>query len=279
MTDAGGRDDGRGRAGPRPKPGLIDVTVPNAARVGDFLYGGRDNFDADRKAVQALLAEAPSVRDIPASARGFRERSVGFLAGSAGIRQFLDIGAGMVPPGNTHEVARGADPACRVVYVESDPMVLAQARVQLSAAGACEVSCVEGDIGDVAGILNAAAAYLDLDRPVAVMLLSSLAAVASTAEAVKVVASLLAAVPSGSYLAVYHLASDLDPALADAVRWWNATAPRPMTLRTRAEIGAILGGLDLVPPGVVPVDDWRPDSPASGAGPRVPVYGAVARKR
>jgi hypothetical protein len=260
----------------RSKASLIDATVPNAARVGDFLYGGRDNFEADRRAVRSLVASATSVAEIPAAARAFRGRVVKYLAGEAGARQFLDIGAGMAPPGTTHAYAQAVDPACRIVYVESDPMVLIHAQALIRSAPGGEVSCVEGDITDAVAIIKGASASLDFDRPIVVMLMSALAHVASAAVATTVVSSLMAAVPSGSYLAIYHLASDLDPALTKALKHWNAVAPKPMTLRSRAELLALVDGLELVAPGVVPVAEWGADGGAPGR--LVPVYGALARK-
>jgi hypothetical protein len=276
-------DDWELDAGRRARAALIDATVPNAARVGDFLHGGRDNFEADRKAVRALIAWAPSVADIPAAARAFRGRMVRYLAREASITQFLDIGAGMAPPGNTHEVAQAVDPTCRIVYVESDPMVLSHTRSLIRSAPGGVVTCMDGDIGDANAIIAGATSTLDFDRPIAVMLMSALAHVASAAAAARVVSSLMAAVPSGSYLAVYHLASDLDPALARALKHWNAMSPRPMTLRSRAEVAALFDGLDLVPPGVVPVNDWGSGDSVSGPhdpglARLLPVHGAVARK-
>jgi hypothetical protein len=273
-------------AGRRAKASLIDVTVPNAARVGDFLHGGRDNFEADRKAVRSLVASAPSGADIPAAARAFRGRVVRYLAGEAGVTQFLDIGAGMAPPGNTHEFAQEVDPSSRIVYVESDPMVLSHAQALIRSGPDGEVACIEGDIGDTNAIVKSAASTLDFDKPIVVMLMSALAHVASSPAAATVVSSLMAAVPSGSYLAIYHLASDLDPALTRALKHWNAMALKPMTLRSRAEVLALLDDLELVAPGVVPVNDWgSADSTSHGStsrGPdrarRVPVHGAVARK-
>lgn len=283
--DPGASGGGSPGAARRARASLIDVTVPNAARVGDYLHGGRDNFEADRKAVRSLVASAPSVAEIPAAARAFRGRVVRYLAGEAGVTQFLDIGAGMAPPGNTHEVAQAVHPAARIVYVESDPMVLTHAQALIRSTPSGAVGCVEGDITDITdtgAIIARAGAVLDVGQPVAVLLMSALAHVASASAAAAVVSSLMAAVPSGSYLAVYHLASDLDPALERALRHWNAMAATPMTLRSRAEIAALLRGLELVGPGVVPVGDWgREETPAGQAAPvpvPVPVHGAVARK-
>jgi hypothetical protein len=294
--------------GRRIASGLIDVTVPNAARAFDFLYGGQDNFAADRKAATDLVESAPSIASAPASARAFRRRVVRYLAAVAGIGQFLEVGDGMVPAANTHEVAQAVDPACRIVYVESDPMMADRMRATLASAPAGQVACVEGDVADVSGIVSAAGlsaarqsdadrsgapdliadtadgrqpddfAILDPGQPIAVLLPSTLAHVPSTADAAKVVAELMDSAPSGSYLAIHHLASDLDPALGGALKQWNAAAAVPIVLRSSAEIAALVTGLDLVAPGLVPVDDWRPDESDPPAAAPVPVYGLVARK-
>ena len=284
-------EESGGDAPRRVKAGLIDVTVPNAARAADFLRGGRDNFAADRKAIKAVAASAPAVERIPAEARAFRHRVIRYLVTEAGIRQFLDIGAGLVPPGATHEVAQSIDPECRIVYTESDPMVLSHARALIRAAPGEAVSCVDGDIADVDAIVASALATLDLNQPVAVLLLSALAHVPTTIAAARAVSSLMAAMPSGSYAAIYHLANDLDPAMPAAARQWNRTTPKPITLRSRADVLSLVAGLELIPPGVVPVSEWRPGlgapadpgvPAASGAGPGsvhpVPIHSVLARK-
>jgi hypothetical protein len=298
MSEESSRDAPR-----RVKAGLIDVTVPNAARAADFLRGGRDNFAADRKAIKAVAASAPAVERIPAEAGAFRHRVIRYLVTEAGIRQFLDIGAGLVPPGATHEVAQSIDPECRIVYTESDPMVLSHARALIRTARGEAVSCVDGDIADVDAIVASALATLDPNQPVAVLLLSALAHVPTTIAAARAVSALMAAVPSGSYAVIYHLANDLDPAMPAAARHWNKTTPKPITLRSRADILSLVSGLELVPPGLVSVSEWRPDltapdrqgapgAPASpgtpdapGTSPAqlvpvppVPVHGVVARK-
>jgi hypothetical protein len=301
--------------GHRVTPGLIDVTVPNAARAADFLGGGQTHFAADRKAAAALVESAPSIAAIPASARAFRRRVVSYLAADAGIRQFLDVGDGMVALGNTHQIAQAVDPTCRIVYVESDPMMFDQTKATLTSAPGGLVACVDGDIADVNGIVSDASmsdasmsggglpcgglagrgpagttdlaldvsraddgAILDVDQPVAVLLLSTLAHVPSAADAAKVVAALMDPLPSGSYLAIYHLASDLDPSLAPALKQWNSVAAVPIALRSSAEIAALVTGLDLVPPGLVPINEWRPDESDPPATSTVPVHGLVARK-
>jgi hypothetical protein len=287
MSDEGDRGVPR-----RVKPGLIDVTVPNGARAADFLHGGRDNFAADRKAARAVTASAPAAERIPAEARAFRHRAIRYLVAEAGIRQFLDVGTGLVPPRATHEVALAIDPRARIVYTDSDPMVLSHAQALTRSAPRGTVSCVDGDIADVDAIVGGALATLDPREPVAVLLLSTLAHVPTTIAAARAVSSLMAAVPSGSHAVIYHLASDLDPAMPTAVRHWNKTTPRPITLRSRADVLSLVSGLELVPPGVVPLAEWRQDlgdpagqdpsaaPAASGAGLTgpVPVHGVVARK-
>jgi S-adenosyl methyltransferase len=260
-------DEDDGGAPSRVKANLIDVTVPNAARVADFLHGGRDHFAADRKAIRAVAACAPAIERIPAEARAFRLRVISYLVTEAGIRQFLDIGTGLVPPGVTHEVAQAIDPKCRIVYTDSDLMVLSHAQVLIRSVKGGTVSCVAGDIADVDAIVASALPTLELSEPVAVLLLSTLAHVPTTIAAARAVSSLMAAVPSGSYVAIYHLANDLDPAMPSAARHWNKTAPKPLTLRSRADVLSLVSGLELIPPGVVPVTEWRPDpdAPASVA--------------
>ncbi len=263
------------RGGPRrAKPTLIDATVPNAARAADYLHGGRHHFAADREAARAVATSAPAVERIPAEARAFRHRVIRYLVAGAGITQFLDIGTGLVPPGATHALAQSIDPRSRVVYTESDPMALCQAQALARDAQGGTVSCVDGDIADVDAIVASALPTLDQSQPAAVLLLSTLAHVPTATAAGRAVSALMAAVPSGSYVVIYHLASDLDPALPAAVRHWNKTTPKPITLRSRADILSLVAGLELVPPGLVPVSEWRRDD----AVPPVPVHGVVARK-
>jgi hypothetical protein len=292
--------------GRRIASGLIDVTVPNAARASDFLQGGHAHFAADRKAAAALVESAPSIAAIPASARAFRRRVARYLAADAGIGQFLDVGHGLMTPGSTHEAAQAVDPSCRIVYVESDPMMLDWTKATLTSAPGGLVACVEGEIADVSGIVSASGlseagppaadpsggaaraadvcqpgdgAILDPGRPLAVLLLSTLSHVPSTADAAKVVTTLMDAAPSGSYLAIYHLASDLDPLVAAAFKQWNAAAAVPIVLRSSDDVGALAAGFDLVPPGLVPLNDWRPDAgDPPAAATQVPVHALVARK-
>jgi hypothetical protein len=275
MADEPGEDDATRRA----KAALITTTVPNAARVTDYLYGGQNNFEADRRAARALAATAPLITDIPPAVRGFQRRVLRFLVVGAGIRQFLDIGTSLPLVGSTHEVAQALVPESRITYVDNDPMVLSHARALLKSAPGGAVGYVDASVHDPGGIMAGAAETLDLTRPVAILLLFTLAFVWDTTEAAAVVSSLMAAVPSGSYVAIYHLASDVDPALEDAARQWNKLMPtQPITLRSRQQVAALTAGLDPVPPGLVRVTEWRADLADRAFDRPVPVYGIVARK-
>lgn len=271
-------DDWRQDATRRAKVALIDTSTPNAARVGDYLYGGANHFEADRKAARTLIAAAPSTTTIAPAARAFHQRVVRYLVTEAGITQFLDIGTGLAVAGNTHEVAQAAVPECRIVYADDDPMVLAHARALMTSTPGGAIGYVDADIHDPRAIVADARTTLDFGRPVAVMLLSTLSQIGPAAKAAAVVAELTRAVPAGSYLAIYHVASDLDPALPLAAREWTKISGQPVTLRSRSEVASLVAGLELVPPGLVPVAEWRP----APADPRfedvVPIHGVVARK-
>ena len=159
-------------------------------------------------------------------------------------------------------------------------MMLDWTKAKLTSAPGGLVACVEGNIADVNGVVSAAVdgAILDAAQPIAVLLLSTLAHVPSADDAAKVVAALMDPAPSGSYLAIYHLSSDLDPSLEGALKQWNAAATVPIVLRSGCEIAALVTGLDLVQPGLVPINDWRPEASDPPAEEPIPVYGLVARK-
>jgi hypothetical protein len=256
----------------------IDIRVPNTARVWNYLVGGKDNFEADREAARQIVAVAPVVGPAAPASRAFLRRSVRYLVGEAGIRQFLDIGTGLPTAGNTHEVAQAAAPGCRVVYVDNDPVVLAHARALLVSAPGGVTSYIDADARDAGAIIAEAAATLDFGQPVAVVLAGLLNFVSDDA-AGSILATLTGAVPSGSHLVIMHPASDLDPALPEAARLWNQIAPQQIRLRSRAQVAGYLAGLDLVEPGLVTVSRWRPQ-PGSGPGPApdIPLYAVVARK-
>jgi hypothetical protein len=267
----------------RAKAALISTMVPNAKRVADYLYGGQNNFEADRKAARSLAATAPVVAAIAPAVLAFQRRVLTFLVAEAGIRQFLDIGTDLPLVGSTHEVAQSLVPECRIAYVDNDPMVLSHARALMKSAPGGVVGYVDADVRDPGSIVAGARGTLDFSQPVAILLLFTLAYVQDESEARAVVSSLAAALPSGSYVAIYHLASDLDLALEEAARQWNKMMPtQPIKLRSREEVADLVAGLVPVPPGLVPVTEWRP-APADPAFEHpihvpIPVHGIVARK-
>ena len=260
------------------KAALVDPTVPNPARVGDHLGGGRNNFEADRRASRALIAAAPVTASIVPAVRGFHRRAVRYLVAEAGIRQFLDVGARLTMSGNTHEVAQSLAPDCRIVYVSSDPVVVSHTRALAMSTVDGAVAALDADSHYPGTILAGAAETLDLDKPVAILLTATLMFVLDDALAAEIVQSLVGAVAVGSHVALCHHASDLGSEGIVGARRWNAMSDRPIKLRSRTGLAGLLAGLAPVSPGLVPVTEWRPEA----ADPRfehvVPVHAAVGRK-
>ena len=257
----------------------LDTTVPHSARIWNYWLGGKDHFAADRLAGDQTIAVLPEIVDIARASRQFLARVVRYLAADAGIRQFLDIGTGLPTANNTHEVAQGVAPESRVVYVDNDPMVLAHAHALLVSSPEGASDYVEADARDVGTILRRAAATLDFSRPVAITMLGILPFIGDDDEARGIVARLLAAVPSGSYLAVTHSTSEVSGArVVEAVRQWNEVAPTPYTLRSPAQIAAFFEGLELIEPGLVPCPRWRPDPQDIGNIQDMDEYCALGRK-
>jgi O-methyltransferase involved in polyketide biosynthesis len=254
----------------------IDTTVPNVARVWNYLVGGRDNFEADRQAARQLVDAAPVMADIGHASRAFLRRLVRYLAAEAGIRQFLDIGTGIPTAGNTHEVAQSVAPECRTVYVDNDPVVLAHARALLRSAPEGVTSYIDADARDPGKIIAAAQDTLDFGQPVAIVMIGILNYIEGTREVGSILGTLLEAVPPGSYLALMQPAAD--ESLLAAQRRWNQVSPVPMWLRTREEVAGWLDGLELVEPGIVDVDKWRPADGDPVYPDGMPLHGAVARK-
>jgi hypothetical protein len=286
LASSGGRilvpvADDRGEHGAtgRTRGPLISTTVPSAARVVDYLYGGQTNFESDRRAARALAAVAPVVADLAPAVRAFKRRLLRFLVTEAGIRQFLDIGTGLPRGVITHEIAQSLAPECRVVYTDDDPMVLAHARALMRSAPRGAVGHVDADVLDPASILAGARSILDFDVPIAVLLLFTLAFVRDGAAATAVISSLMSAAQPGSYVAIYQMASDIDPEMEEAARQWNKMMPtEPIGLRSGPDVSALTEGLDPVPPGLVPVTEWRPDPADPRFGRAIPVHAIVARK-
>jgi len=256
----------------------FDTSVAHPARVYDYWLGGKDNFAADREAAEQVIAANPQVLPGVRANRAFLGRAVRYLAGEAGVRQFLDIGTGLPTADNTHEVAQQVAPQCRVVYVDNDPIVLAHARALLTSMPEGATAYVDSDLRDTDAVLQGAAQTLDFSQPVAVMLLMILQYIPDEEDPWGIVARLMDAAPPGSYLALSDTAADIDAdAVAESARRYNQRlgAVR-QTRRSEAEFTRFFEGLDLLDPGVAPLPQWR--APAR-PGQRIPAYAAVGRKR
>src|SRR5215472_12873128 len=260
------------------EPLLYDTTVPHFARVYDYWLGGKDNFAVDRAAGDQAIRAFPDIAVSARANRAFLARAVRFLAGEAGIRQFLDIGTGIPTGNNTHEVAQFVAPESRVVYVDNDPFVLSHARALLASKPEGVTEYIEADLRDPQKILDTAARLLDFERPIAVMLMTILQHIDDEDDPGKIVATLMAGVPPGSFLALSHPAKDIDAqSMAKMARRLNRILPESITLRTGPEVAVFFDGLEFVEPGMVQASRWRPVNATEAAGPAA-LWAGVARK-
>jgi hypothetical protein len=266
---------------PRGLPPEINAGTAHSARVYDYWLGGKDNFAADRELGDALTAAVPSTPFAARANRAFLGRAVRYLATEAGITQFLDIGTGIPTAGNTHEVAQAAAPQSRVVYVDHDPIVLAHARALMTSIPSGATAFIKADLRDPGKILADPGLHgtLDLSEPLALMLVAVLHFLTEEDNPLGLVAELLDALPSGSYLTIAHLTADFNPEEAAAALETVQRSGVTYVPRSAAAVTAFFDGLDLVEPGVVPLLTWRPDN----RPPRDPfaarMYAAMGRKR
>jgi SAM-dependent methyltransferase len=229
------------------------------ARVYSVWIGGKDHYPADRQAAEQVARHRPQVVSGARANRAFLARVVRYLASERGICQFLDIGPGLPAPGNTHEVAQAIDPSSQVVYVDNDPLVLAHAQGLLASdpRGAC--AYIEADLRNPAVILREARNTLDFTRPVAVLLIAVLHFIPDAEDPAGIVEELAEALAPGSFIAISHLTADFAPdQVTSGVAAYNSLVPAGITARTHTQITQMFAGLSLVPPGVVPVGEWRP---------------------
>ena len=262
-------------------PPEIDTSRPHPARVYDYLAGGKNHFAADREIAEKALAGWPSMRTGVRENRKFLARTVRYLAAEAGVRQFLDIGTGLPTTENVHEVAQAVAPSSRVVYVDNDPLVLAHARALLTSAPEGRTAYIQADLRSPAEILGSPVVreVLDFGQPIALMLVAIIHILSDQEKPAELVAALMDALPPGSYLVASHVTAEHDSE-ADAAQAKFRAASLGAQWRDSGEFAALaFSGLELVPPGVVLVSEWRPDE----SGPRptpaeVNCYGGVGRK-
>jgi S-adenosyl methyltransferase len=260
----------------------LDTTRPHPARVYDYLLGGKDHFAIDRAAAEMAMRAVPTLRIAARENRAFLGRAVRYLVAEAGIRQFLDIGTGLPSACNVHEVAQGLAPECRVVYVDSDPLVLAHARALLASDPQGRTAYIQADLREPAEILAdpVVRATLDFSQPVGLMLVAVLHFIRDSDDPAGIVRTLLDALPSGSYLAASHGSAEYDPAGMEAAARAFRASGVPNQFRSADEFAQIaFRGLELIEPGIVPVADWRPSTSAPRPLPAEAGFnGAVARK-
>jgi hypothetical protein len=254
----------------------FDPDTPHPARIYNYWLAGKDHFPADRRAAEEVIRHRPEVVAGARANRAFLARSVRYLAARCGIRQFLDIGTGLPAPASTHEVAQQAAPDCAVVYADNDPLVLAFARALLTCRPPGRSGYVDADLRDTATLLDKSSRTLDFTRPVAVLLLAVLHFIPDSDDPEGIVATLISTLAPGSYVVISHLTGDLAPGpVAAGVDAYNEMVPTGVTPRTHAQVTALFGGLSLVPPGVVPVAEWRSTtSPVT----RADLYAGMARR-
>jgi hypothetical protein len=265
-----------GKTGPLP----FDTSKAHQARMYDYALGGKDNYAADRAAVDAVVKVWPEIVFTARANRAFLGRVIRYLAGEAGIRQFLDIGTGIPTAGNTHQVAQAIAPKTRVVYVDYDPVVLAHARALLTSGEAGATEYIDADLRDTSAILSQAGRLLDFTKPVAVTLISILHAIPDADDPHAIVAKLLNAVPAGSYLALSHTGSDLLTAdVQQGIRnVIGSSGQQQYSNRTREQVARFFEGTDLAEPGLVRVEEWRPE-PGADKTRKSALWAAVGRKR
>jgi trans-aconitate methyltransferase len=256
----------------------FDTGVANAARMWNYWIGGKDNFRADREAGEPVLEAMPALPVVAQMLRRFLTTSVDELS-AAGVRQFLDIGTGLPTADNTHDVAQRAAPESRIVYVDHDPVVISHARALLTSSAAGKTDYIQADLRDWPTISASAQETLDFGRPVAVLLIAVLHFILDEEDPHRLISGMMADLAPGSYLVIAHAASDIQASTAAAMaKSYNATSSLTITPRDRATVARFFDGLEMVGPGLMPLDQWRGSGPASTADSGLSCYCGIARK-
>jgi hypothetical protein len=243
--------------------------------VYDYILGGKDNFAVDREAGEKLLAIAPDGRLLARAQRAFLVRVVRMMA-EAGVRQFIDLGTGIPTSPSVHEVARAVDATASVAYVDFDPMVVVHNSVLLATDDG--VITIQADIREPDKILGnpELRALIDFREPVAVLMLGVLHSVGDEYDPAGIVARFREEMASGSFLSIAQFSDDGAPAAMAQLKANYADTPWPMTIRSREQILRLFEGFELVPPGLVDVEKWRPEMEAPSTALKIP--GGVGRK-
>ncbi|WP_346044202.1 SAM-dependent methyltransferase [Actinomadura chokoriensis] len=254
----------------------VDRLVPHSARIWDYILGGNDHYEADRQAADTFQEVYPDLAHLVVSQRSFKRQAIEYLTKQK-VRQFIDIGPGLPAPKDltdTHIVARSAARNARTVYVDNDPLVSIRIRL-LNSDPCCAANLVHADVADTEAVLVGAARHLDLDEPVAILLIGVMGHIDNTDDAHAIVRRLMDALAPGSFLALSD-ATTTKTALAFAQETYNATGAAPYRLRTPTRIAEFFTGLSPVQPGLVPPALWQPSQPPAG-GVNTDARCAVAR--
>jgi hypothetical protein len=256
---------------------VIDSTMPHSARVWNYWLGGKDHYPVDRAVGDQVMTMFPDITRLARADRAFLGRAVRYLAGEAGIVQYLDIGTGLPTANNTHQVAQAIAPESRIVYVDNDPLVLVHARALLTSTpeGACDY--IDADLRDTAKILAEAARTLDFSQPIALMLLGIVGQIPDSDHPQSIIRQLLDALPSGSYLA-FSDGVNTSETFTDAVAHYNENSASTYHPRSPEQITSFFDGLEVAEPGIVPLTAWRPNPTIFPDPGEVPGMGGVGRK-
>jgi len=263
----------------------IDTTVPHSARIWNYWLGGKDNYEVDRIAGDQWAAVDPGITTVARESRAFLKRSVTYLAGDVGIRQFIDVGTGLPTLENTHEVAQRIAPESRIVYVDNDPLVLVHAKVLLTSSLEGATRYLDTDMYEPENVISGAAEILDLDQPVGLIIMGTLGHVNDVEAAKSILYRLLEPLVPGSYLALQDgTSSSEDSAVTQAEEDYADSGAVPYRNRAPGTLRTFFDGLELVEPGFVSVTRWRPERAAGlpSVGSELPAtvnqFGGVARK-
>ncbi|TCJ97430.1 SAM-dependent methyltransferase [Nocardia alba] len=257
---------------------VIRTDIPHSARIWNYWMGGKDHYEIDKIAGDAGLAVDPEIATMAVQSRQYLIRAVRFVAKERGIKQFLDIGTGLPTMQNTHEVAQGVTPEAKVVYVDNDPLVLAHARALLTSTTDEGVTTyIDADFHDPEQIIADARNVLNFNEPIAVMFMGVLGHAKTYDDLLRIVRTVIGAVPSGSHL-IYWDGTDDSQAYVTLCENYTGTGGTPYVPRTQAQIRGIFDDLEVVEPGVVSITQWRSETTEVGQALPISAYGAVARK-
>ncbi|KZM74033.1 SAM-dependent methyltransferase [Nocardia terpenica] len=256
----------------------IRTDIPHSARIWNYWMGGQDNYDIDRQVGDASLEIDPDIGEMATESRKFLIRAVSHLAGEVGIRQFLDIGTGLPTMQNTHEVAQSIAPDARIVYVDNDPLVLTHARALLTSTTDEGVTTyIEADFNTPEQILDAAHNILNLTQPVGVMFMGVLGHAQTYDDLLRIVRTVMAAVPSGSHLVYWDGTTD-SPYYVRMCEEYAKSGGVPYIPRTQDQLRGVFDGLELLEPGFGKITHWRRPEIELATVRDVAAYGGVARK-